>query len=452
MADAPRRRGPTATTWRDVTTPWWIVRFARHLGLVGVLVLIAMALVPWPQAAPAQGTVTVLDPRGRDQSVQAPIDGFVADWAVQEGDLVEQGQLLVELRDNDVERLDRLRGQADTIDAQIRAATAKVEASAQKVRAAELTREAGVAAARADLAASEREVEAARADLVAAEASASTALIQGDRARALADEGLTSEQDAENKGLKADTARAKVEAARAKLVASQAKRDAAAAKVDAARRKGEGDIASAEGDRLEAVAKLEELKAKKLEQGSKVARQSAQEIRAPFAGRVVNILAGTLGEQVKKGDALLRIVPADAERFVELKVDGFNASLLQAGQEVRIQFEGWPALQFAGWPAVAPGTFAGRVRMIDPIADTKGQVRLLAEPDPDPPDGHAWPPAERLPQGLRATGWVILGEVPLGYEIWRRLNDFPPVVDPPDKGKGVQPVDASKARKAWGGK
>jgi hypothetical protein len=31
---------------------------------------------------------------------------------------------------------------------------------------------------------------------------------------------------------------------------------------------------------------------------------------------------------------------------------------------------------------------------------------------------------------------VLLNRVPLGYEIWRRLNGFPPVLAPDSKGKG----------------
>lgn len=444
-----RRRTHSGSIWRDIVTPSWIIGFARRLFLVALGVIAAMALVPWPQAAPARGTVTVLDPRGRDQSVQAPIDGFVATWAVMEGQDVTEGDLLVALRDNDPDLLDRLTGQRATVEAQVRAAESKVTATEQKVVAATLTRDADIAAARADLAAAEREVEAARADLAAARAESFTATIQGDRALVLVRDGFTSEQEAENRTLKAQTASAKVDAAEAKVVAMEAKRDATRAKVEAVERKGEGNIAEAEGQRMEAIAKLEETRAKLLDAQSKVVKQATQEVRAPFTGRVVRVFGGAVGEQVKKGDNLVRLVPHDAERFVELKVDGWNAALVQPGQEARIQFEGWPALQFAGWPAVAPGTFAGRVRVVDPVADLKGNVRLLVEPEENPADGHAWPPPERLPQGLRATGWIILGEVPLGYEIWRRLNDFPPIVDPPEKGEQRGPVDASKARKAW---
>jgi hypothetical protein len=40
-----------------------------------------------------------------------------------------------------------------------------------------------------------------------------------------------------------------------------------------------------------------------------------------------------------------------------------------------------------------------------------------------------------LRQGVRANGWVMLKTVPLGYEVWRQLNGFPPVIDNPTEEK-----------------
>jgi adhesin transport system membrane fusion protein len=33
--------------------------------------------------------------------------------------------------------------------------------------------------------------------------------------------------------------------------------------------------------------------------------------------------------------------------------------------------------------------------------------------------------------GLRAHGWVLLDRVPLGFELWRRFNAFPPRLPEP---------------------
>lgn len=156
-----------------------------------------------------------------------------------------------------------------------------------------------------------------------------------------------------------------------------------------------------------------------------MARQRTQRVTAPIDGTVFRVLARQSGELLKAGAPLAVIVPASSKDVVELWVDGNDMPMLAPGNTARLQFEGWPALQFTGWPAIAVGTFGGRVLLIDPTDNGKGKFRVLVEPDPkDDP----WPSRRFLRQGVRANGWVLLNIVPLGYELWRQFNGFPPVV------------------------
>ncbi len=91
-------------------------------------------------------------------------------------------------------------------------------------------------------------------------------------------------------------------------------------------------------------------------------------------------------------------------------------------------------MQFTGWPSAAYGTFGGRVKQVDQTDNGKGQFRVLIEPDPIASDDK-WPAKEYLRQGNHAVGWVFLNRVTLGWEVWRRLNGFPPVVAPDEPGK-----------------
>jgi hypothetical protein len=50
---------------------------------------------------------------------------------------------------------------------------------------------------------------------------------------------------------------------------------------------------------------------------------------------------------------------------------------------------------------------------------------VLVIPNPNDPQ---WPSEQYLRQGVRVNGWVMLRQVRLGYEIWRQLNGFPPIV------------------------
>ena len=59
---------------------------------------------------------------------------------------------------------------------------------------------------------------------------------------------------------------------------------------------------------------------------------------------------------------------------------------------------------------------------IDATDDGSGKFRTLVKPDGD----SEWPSGRFLRQGVRANGWVMLSQVPLGYELWRQLNGFPP--------------------------
>lgn len=117
---------------------------------------------------------------------------------------------------------------------------------------------------------------------------------------------------------------------------------------------------------------------------------------------------------------------------------GLDVPLVRNCYRALVQFEGWAAVQFAAYPEAAAGTFEGVVYLVDPTSDGQGKFRILVEPakgEPQPggklllPDGRKvdpWPDEAFLRQGVRAQGWVVVGDVRLGYEVWRLLNGFPP--------------------------
>ena len=40
-----------------------------------------------------------------------------------------------------------------------------------------------------------------------------------------------------------------------------------------------------------------------------------------------------------------------------------------------------------------------------------------------------WPGAGYLRQGVKANAWVMLNQVPVWFELWRRFNGFPPAIN-----------------------
>ena len=155
-----------------------------------------------------------------------------------------------------------------------------------------------------------------------------------------------------------------------------------------------------------------------------LSRQSVQIVRAPRDGVILRVNAGDQATFVNAGDVIATFVPDNAERAVELYIDGRDIALVRPGAKVRLQFEGWPVVQFSGWPSVAVGTFGGIVAAVDPSASTAGRFRVLVTEDPD--DLHPWPDQGFVRFGSNARGWVLLETVSVGYEIWRQLNNFPP--------------------------
>ncbi|MFK7954944.1 MAG: HlyD family secretion protein [Lysobacterales bacterium] len=155
-----------------------------------------------------------------------------------------------------------------------------------------------------------------------------------------------------------------------------------------------------------------------------LSRQSTQTVRAPRDGTIVQIVAGFSATLVQAGQQIATFVPDTDELVVEIYVSGLDAALVAPGRTVMLQFEGWPAVQTGGWPAVAVGTFRGIVQTIDPVVSANGRFRLLVGPDPS---AEPWPSGRYLRFGTQARGWVLLEEVSVGFELWRRLNGFPPV-------------------------
>lgn len=218
---------------------------------------------------------------------------------------------------------------------------------------------------------------AIRRKVEAAQTQAETAVLNYERQRSLHEDGLAARREMENARIKLEDLRSKVAAARAEL--------------------------------------------KQVE--VRLNRQRSQMIVAPRAGTILNVASGGRATYVKQGDQLATFIPRNVERAVHLFVDGRDAALVEEGRDVRLQFEGWPAVQFSGWPSVAVGTFGGEVAVVNRGAAPSGRFRITVVPDPEEPP---WPEERFVRLGAKAQGWILLDTVRLGYELWRQMNNFPP--------------------------
>jgi len=430
-------------------------RIGRVLAVMLGLAIIAALFAPWQQSVTGSGNVVAFAPLERQLIVQAPIKGRIVKWAedIAENAHVKQGQVILDIQDIDPDYLRRLQEQAASGQRQLIAANESLAAGRRNVEAAQASimpyqeqlrayrtvQTEIVAAADQYVKSSEQKVQAETRALEEAQAGFSQALADYQRQKSLFEKGFASEQKFQQAEQKYLEAKAKVGKAMAYLAASKNELEAKRRERQAKERKAQVDIEYAQTSLNEAtgkVAKAQSDVAKaqsdvaKAEQAlakldTAVSRQQRQVVRAPRDGFILKLLANQGGEMVKEGDPLCIIVPDTTDRAVQVWLDGNDAPLVEPGRHVRLQFEGWPAVQFAGWPSVAVGTFGGEVLSVDSTDNGKGKFRVLVGPTAD---DTAWPSDWYLKQGVRANGWVLLDEVGLGYELWRRLNGFPPVV------------------------
>lgn len=402
----------------------------RLLGVSTLLVAAALALVPWQQSVTGEGRVVAFTPVERRQDLDAPIEGRVSRWYVREGSVVKKGELLFEITDNDPSILQRLEQERDAVMARKTAAAARVQSIVSRQRSLESSRQASIRAAESRVGMAKERVRAAKQAAEAAEAAQVTARLNLERQQKLFAEGLASQRAVELAQLEMVKTTTDIERAQATLQAAMGEEAALlsdrvkaetdlTASIDDARASEAGALA----EEANAAAELARLEVR-------LARQSTMEVRAPIDGTVLRLKAGQGNRFVKAGEPLLTLVPDTSDRAVELWVDGNDMPLLADGRPVRLQFEGWPAVQFTGWPSVAVGTFGGQVALIDASDDGSGRFRILVRPDAE----DAWPTGAYLRQGVRVNGWVLLDQVKLGYELWRRFNGFPPTVAPKEPG------------------
>lgn len=419
---------PVFSAMRMVQSSKWTLRLAVGIVCAMVIITITMALLPWQQNIAGTGRVVAYLPIERQQSVDAPIGGRIVDVKVQEGSIVKRGDLLLLISDLDPLFRSRLDQRRQAIETKLTNYEDKVLTFEQQIVNLEAVRDLAVTAARFKVETAKEKVNASREKLAAAEASLVAAEAQYDRKKNLFEAKAVSKRDVEVALRDLEIARTSRNSAIADLQANLNSQQALETELEKVTKDAAVKINDARGKMQEARSQAADTRDSLAKIEGEISKAETQHVTAPTDGVVFRLTANLFGQIVKSGDKLLEIVPQTDSRAVELWIDGNDAPLVSAGNPVRLQFEGWPAVQFAGWPSVAVGTFPGRVDLVDATDNGKGKFRILVLPDPD--DAHDWPTASYLRQGVRAKGWVLLNEVSIGYEIWRQLNGFPPVISP----------------------
>jgi multidrug resistance efflux pump len=393
-------------------------------------VLVFILFVPWTQNINTSGIVTTQFQEQRPQQINSIIPGKIIKWWVKEGDFVQKGDTIVELADTKDDYLDpRLiertndqliakKQKVDFYDSKITNIKGQIVAIEEGFKLKE-------SAIRNKIQQLERKILIDSAELSAAKIDLEVGTNQYNRAGKMLNDGIISLVDYERRTQSFNKAKAGFQEKQQKFL--NTKQDVLIARIELNTLKQDvndklfklkGDIANSNSEKSTVIAEVakneNELSNYRIRGGQKwlVAPQTGQIIKAKKAG---------INEIVKEGEMIVEIVPNSFKYAVELFVKPMDLALINKGQDVRLQFDGYPAIVFSGWPNSSYGTFAGKISAIETNRNENGQFRVLIIPDMTEKN---WP--SNLKIGTGAQGFALLNDVPIWYELWRQLNGFPP--------------------------
>lgn len=379
------------------------------------------SLVPLSSAAIAPGTVGVA---GANKIVQHPVGGVVNQILVDDGDLVNQGDVLILLdsvkAESEMAALD-LRWVEQTADRLLNEAllhgsttltlpsTLQNHPLAEKIRVA-LSNHQTVLSARTELLRQsrtrlERNLDTINAEILAAKGipeqlQSRFSLVEGELAefRRLAKAGMVTRSQVFELEKERDDILARIDNTESEVVILTKRRAALQAEIkelentaktnaavgaDVARR----DAADTDAQRTAAAAVLEQLA-----------------IRAPISGTVTALSINTVGGVVKAGDAIMEIVPDDGQLLVTSRVDPRDRDAVAIGQSASVRFSAFD--RRSSLPVEGEVVLISADSLTDPITKQTYYRTLIAMNDVD----SALPTGARIVPGMQAEVLISTGE------------------------------------------
>lgn len=416
--------------------------YFKYLLTAFSILFFIILFLPWTQTVSSKGKVTTLKPNQRPQTLQSQISGRIEQWFVQEGDFVKQGDTILRISEIksdyfDEKLTERTGNQITAKSASVNAYKNKVAALQNQIKALQQEGKLKLEQSKNKLLQAKLKVKTDSIDLKAVKVKLKIAETQYKRTLALQKEGLKSEKDVEEYRNKLQEAKAKYISQKNKLLTAKNnvinyKLDIATVKASYADKlaKTQSNLYTAQSGGLEAEAQVSKLETN-LANYKK--RNSLLYITAPLDGYINKAIKSGIGEVVKEGEQLVGIMPSNYELAVEMFVRPIDLPLIHKGEDVRIQFDGWPAIVFSGWPNVSYGSYGAKVVAIENFISNNGMYRVLVAPNPTT---EPWPKALRVGSGAKTI--ALLEDVPIWYELWRQINSFPPNFYLPENDTATQ--------------
>ena len=403
-------------------------KLIKTLYAIGIILLIILFL-PWTQNIRSHAKVTALKPEQRPQTIHSVIAGRIEKWNVQEGQFVKKGDTILFISETKEEYLDpnlveNTEQQLKSKEFAVKSYMEKVIANDNQIDAMINARKLKFEQAENKLIQANLKVQSDSIELVATQLNYKIAKEQLTRMEELYKEGLKSLTDLETRKLKLQETQAKVIAQENKYITSKNEVLNSKIELQSINADYRDKIAKSESEKYSTLSNMYDAEAtvSKLQNQfiNYSIRSGMYHILAPQDGYITKAIQSGIGETIKEGSPIISIMPSEYELAIEMYVNPMDVPLLENGQEVQIQFDGWPSVVFSGWPGISYGTYGGKIVAIDNFISENGKYRVLVARDKNEPE---WPKEIRL--GAGASSMTLLKNVPVWYELWRQINGFP---------------------------
>lgn len=340
-SDAPADGEPVAVRPRDARRPFKILGaiFGAVVVCAGVYLLLTAGE---EETDDAQVTADVVP-------VSAKVGGTVKAVPIKENDPVKQGQLLIELDDEDYRARERqAEAELETARAQAQAAEAQVAVTEASSRGGLEAAKAVVSGSALSVSGAEAQVASARAGLQRAQADLAKAETDLGRWRRLVTSGAGPQERLDNAQSTATMAQAAVAQAQANLRVAEDAREVARSRVSEARgHLGQSTPIESQIAVVQSQAALARARVKSAEATLDLARIAHRntKILAPIDG-VASKLGAQPGQLLQAGQTIIALVPAAT--YVVANFKETQIGKMRAGQRAEIRVDAFPGRRLVG--------------------------------------------------------------------------------------------------------
>ena len=413
---------------KKIVKVYVISKRVKYLVYSIFIIAVLTLFMPWNQTVYSEGIVSSLHPTGRTQTIPSRIGGRVEKWFVTEGQFIKKNDTIAyisEIKEDyfDPKLIERTQEQVAAKESSIVAYQDKVNSINSQIDALNNILNLKLEQTRNKVKQSKVKIQSDSLEYTALAANYKISQDQLSRYEDLLVKKIISKTEYENRKAKVQEGYSKKEIAENKWINS--KNDLINAMLDysSVRQEYNEKLMKSESDKFSVMSSLYDTEANLSKMQNQLTNYSIRNgyyyVTAPQDGFVVKSFVLGIGEIVKEGSPLISFTPSYSDLSVELYIAPMDLPLVYKGMNVQIQFDGWPAFVFSGWPGVSFGTYHAKVVSIDRVISPNGKFRILASPGKQ-----KWPSAIQLGSGVK--GMVLLNKVPVFYEIWRKVNGFPP--------------------------